>query len=145
VSDLTTLLDKQEITEICYRYAMSIDSRDWTGLSNCFALDAVAHYEGLPDCHDYQAIEDTCRGALTPLTASQHLIGNVVATVHGDTADCVCYFQAQHVKQGTEGGDNLIIAGRYRDEFVRTGSGWRIAVRNLDVMWVEGNPVVLHA
>src|ERR1700712_2494754 len=110
MADLNTLLDKQEITEVCYRYALSIDSRDWAELSTCFTADAVAHYQGLPDCNDYQAIEDTCKGALTPLTASQHIISNVVATVHGDGADSVCYFQAQHVKDGADGGNNFIIA-----------------------------------
>jgi 3-phenylpropionate/cinnamic acid dioxygenase small subunit len=145
VSDLKALQDKQEITEICYRYALSVDNRDWAGLANCFIAEAVAHYEGLPDCPSYQAIEDTCRGALTPLTASQHLIGNVVATVHVDTADCVCYFQAQHVKTGTEGGDNFIIAGRYDDQLVRTPDGWRIRERRLQAMWTDGNPAVVGA
>ena len=141
--DLSTLLDKQEITEICYRYALSIDGRDWAGLAQCFTPDAVAHYQGLPDCMSYQAIEDTCRGALTPLTASQHLITNVVVTLEGDAATTVCYFQAQHVKDGTPGGDQFIIAGRYRDDFVRTEGGWRIKERNLDIMWSSGNPSVV--
>ena len=93
----------------------------------------------------YQAIEDTCRATLTPLTASQHLIGNVTVTLDGDAADCVSYLQAQHVKTGTPGGDNFIIAGRYRDRFVRTDEGWRIQERRLDGMWTAGNPAVLES
>jgi ketosteroid isomerase-like protein len=143
VSDLTDLLDKQAITETCYRYGIALDSRDWTTLARCFTPDACAYYEGLPPSVGYQVIEDTCRAVLTPLTASQHLIGNVTVTLDGDAADCVSYLQAQHVKAGTPGGDNFIIAGRYRDRFVRTDEGWRIRERRLDGMWTAGNPAVL--
>lgn len=139
MADSTTLSDKQEITEVCYRYAHAVDSRDWEALAACFTPDADAHYEGLPDCVGYPAIEATCRNALEPLSASQHLIANVVATPNGDTADSVCYFQAQHVRDEAQ----LIIAGRYRDRLVRTADGWKIAERNLDVMWRQGTPGLL--
>ena len=120
MSDLAELLDKQAITETCYRYGIALDSRDWAALARCFTPDAGAYYTGLPPAVGYQAIEDTCRATLTPLTASQHLIGNVTVSLDGDAADCVSYLQAQHVKTGTPGGDNFTIAGRYRDRFVRT-------------------------
>jgi len=143
VSDLTALVDKQEITETCYRYGIALDSRDWAGLARCFTPDARAYYTGLPPAESYRAIEDTCRATLTPLTGSQHLIGNVTVTLEGDSANCICYLQAQHVKTGTPGGDNFIIAGRYRDRFVRTDEGWRIQERHLDIVWTAGNPAVL--
>jgi ketosteroid isomerase-like protein len=144
VSDLAELLDKQAITETCYRYGIALDSRDWATLATCFTPDAGAFYTGLPPALGYQAIEDTCRATLTPLTASQHLIGNVTVTLNGDAAECVSYLQAQHVKTGTPGGDNFTIAGRYRDRFVRTDEGWRMQERHLDIMWTAGNPAVLE-
>jgi len=143
MSDWAAVQDKQDIAEVCYRYGFAVDNRDWALLSTCFTPDADAFYEGLPPCHGYQSIEDTCSAALSPLNGSQHLIGNVVATVDGDTAECTCYLQAQHVKKGAEGGDLFIFAGRYRDKLVRTAGGWRIAERHLDAMWVDGNPAVL--
>jgi 3-phenylpropionate/cinnamic acid dioxygenase small subunit len=143
MSDASTLQDKQEITELCYRYGMAVDNRDWALLATCFTPDAEAFYEGLPPCPNYQAIEDTCSAALTPLTGSQHLIGNVLVDVDGDTASSTCYLQAQHVKAGTDGGDLFIFAGRYRDKLVRTEAGWRITERRLDAMWTDGNPAVL--
>ena len=114
MSDLMALQDKQEITEICYRYGLVIDGRDWAALAALFTPDADAYYLDMPPCHGYQAIEDTCRAALTPLSATQHLISNVVVRLDGDHAECSCYLQAQHVKTGTAGGDNFIIAGRYK-------------------------------
>jgi ketosteroid isomerase-like protein len=146
MSDLTDLLDKQAITETCYRYAIVLDNRDWTALATVFTPDAEAYYLDMPPCIGYQAIEDTCRTALSVLDASQHLIGNVTVTLDGDdpdSADCLCYLQAQHVKTGTEGGDNFIIAGRYLDRFVRTADGWRIKQRRLEGVWTDGNPAVV--
>jgi len=142
VSDLQALLDKQEITELCYRYALVLDGRDWTGLTAVFTPDASAFYLDKPACHGYQAIEDTVREALTPMTRSQHLISNVVVRLDGDQAESSCYLQAQHVKAGTPGGDNFIIAGRYDDKLVRTPDGWRIRERWLAMTWTEGNPAV---
>ena len=96
----------------------------------------------MPACHGYQAIEDTCRQALTPMSATQHLISNVVVRLDGDQAEASCYLQAQHVKTGTLGGDSLIIAGRYDDKLIRTTAGWRIRERRLEQIWTAGNPAV---
>ena len=145
MSDRDVLQDKQEITEVCYRYGINLDSRQWSKLRECFTEDAVADYLDMPRCEGYQAIEDTCRQALSRFTGSQHLIGNVLVTVDGDEADSVCYLQAQHVLKGTDGGDNFIIAGRYVDHLVRTPDGWRINHRRLEGIWTDGNPAVVGA
>lgn len=142
MSDLRALLDKQEITELCYRYALSLDGRDWTGLGALFTPDANAFYLDMPPCYGYQAIEDTCREALTPMSATQHLISGVVVRFDGDQARSSCYLQAQHVKAGTPGDGTFIIAGRYDDELVRTAGGWRIRERRLTLIWTSGNPAV---
>jgi len=143
--DLHALQDKQEITEICYRYGLALDRRDWAALAALFTPDTDAFYLDMPPARGYKAIEDTCRTALDPLSATQHLISNVVVRLDGDRAECSCYLQAQHVKTGTAGGDNFIIAGRYDDKLLRTPDGWRIRERRLQVMWTDGNPAVADA
>lgn len=142
---LQLLLNEREITRLCYRYGKALDDRDWERLRSCFLPDAVADYEGLERCEGYEAIERVCRGALEPLTRSQHLIGNVFPTVDGDAATSECYLQAQHVQAGTPGGDTFIVAGRYSDELVRTEGGWRIARRRLETWWTSGNAGVFGA
>ena len=142
MTDLTALQDNQEITELCYRYGLILDGRDWAGLAALFTPDASAFYLDMPPCHGYRAIEDTCRSALGSLSATQHLISNVVVRLDGDRAESSCYLQAQHVKTGTPGGDNFIIAGRYDDQLIRTPDGWRIRERRLTLSWTSGNPAV---
>ncbi len=140
--ELTVLEDKQQITELCHRYGFALDGRDWDLLRSCFLDDVVCHYGGDP-LPGYDALEQLCRATLEPLSASQHLIGNVTPVVDGDTARCICYLQAQHVRPGTDGGEQFIFAGRYTDRLVRTPEGWRIAERSLELMWSSGNPAVL--
>jgi hypothetical protein len=138
------LVDRQAIVDVCTSYALALDTRDWARLRGCFTPDAIASYGDPVALEGYEAIEVTCRRALEPLTASQHLLGNHVVEVTGDRAASVCYFQAQHIMDGLAAGTAYIVAGRYDDDFVRTPAGWRIARRTLTVMWVSGNPAVLE-
>lgn len=139
------LADRQAIVDVCTTYALALDSREWARLRTCFTDDAVANYADGSDRDGYGAIEATCRAALEPLTASQHLLGNHLVVVNGDEADSTCYFQAQHVKEGLAGGSLYTVAGRYDDRFVRTDGRWRIANRTLSVMWTTGNEAVLSS
>ena len=75
----------------------------WCVTRAVFTPDANAFYLDMPPCYGYQAIEDTCRTALEPMSATQHLISNVVVRLDGDRAESTRYLQARHVKAGTPG------------------------------------------
>lgn len=137
------LLDREAVVDVCVRYATALDRRDWTLLRACFVPDVVGDYAGFGTLRGYEEIERVCRGALEPLDASQHLLGNFVVVVHDDEAEATCYLQAQHVRLATPGGDNYLVGGRYTDRHVRAADGWRITNRRLDVTWTDGNPAVV--
>jgi 3-phenylpropionate/cinnamic acid dioxygenase small subunit len=137
------LMDREAIGAVCVRYATALDQRDWSLLAECFEPDAVGDYGDLGRLDGYGEIERTCRAALEPLTASQHLVGNIAVDLDGDAARSTCAFQAQHVRPGTPGGDLFVVAGNYRDRFVRRDDGWRIAHRRIEVVWTDGNSAVL--
>jgi hypothetical protein len=143
--DSRELADRQAVVDVCVNYALALDGRDWARLRDCFTAEAVADYSGTIN-EGYPAIEAACRAALEPLQASQHLLGNHLVTLdsgNGDGANSVCYFQAQHVKEGLPGGSHFIVAGRYDDRLIRTDRGWRIQHRTLTITWTSGNPDVL--
>ncbi len=141
---LDALFDERDICALLDRYARALDEKDWALLRTCFTEDAVALYgEALGRKDGYTAIEEACREALGRLDSSQHMLSNEEVAIDGDRATARCYLQAQHTKAGTEGGDNLTIGGIYLDEIVRTPEGWRIAQRELRILWQEGNPAVL--
>jgi 3-phenylpropionate/cinnamic acid dioxygenase small subunit len=135
-------VDERDVQQVAVRYATALDAKDWDLLRTCFRPDASIHYPFGP-VDGYDAIEQVCRRALEPLDASQHLLGNFVVQVTGDRATCSCYFQAQHVRYGSEGGDLYTVGGRYVDELVRVEAGWVIALRRLERMWISGNQGVL--
>lgn len=132
------LIDRQDIADLCSRYTFALDTRDWDLLASCFVSSPVFVHPG-GRLQGFPEILARTSAALTPLTATQHLLGNVVVQVDDDTAASTCYFQAQHVRSGTIGGDTYVIAGSYRDLLVRTAEGWRIAERVQTYMWREGN------
>jgi hypothetical protein len=147
MSDATTqaLLDRQAIADVLIRYATALDSRDWQLLTTCFTENGITDYQELGGINEGpEAIIATCHGALSGLDASQHLIANIVVELDGDRAQASCYFQAQHVYAGAEGGDNFLVGGTYRDRLVRTGDGWRIEHRTLEPTWQDGNPAVFE-
>ena len=97
-ADLQRLIDRQEIADLCVRYTFALDTRDWALLESCFtSAPAFVHPGGRLE--GFEAILARSRGALESLDASQHLLGNVIAEVDGDTARATSYFQAQHVRE----------------------------------------------
>jgi 3-phenylpropionate/cinnamic acid dioxygenase small subunit len=140
--DLQRLLDERSIVDVCIRYATAIDDRDWARLRSCFLPDAVGIYHADRTLHGADEIVETIRTAVTPLSRTQHLVGTFVVDLAGDEASSRCHLHAQHVRAGLPGGEQYVIAGRYRDRLVRTDEGWRIRERRLDRWWTKGNPAV---
>ena len=138
---LKEMQDRQEIIDLTIAYGWLLDHGPRERLDTVFTPDAVADYMGLI-CEGLPSILEKVTSALGPLDASQHIVSNQLVTIDGDTATCKCYLHAQHTVYGLEGGENMVIAGRYEDELVRTPDGWRIAFRKLISDWTEGNPNV---
>ncbi|HEU5265407.1 MAG TPA: nuclear transport factor 2 family protein [Jatrophihabitans sp.] len=139
---LRKLQDRQAIADLCVQYTTALDTKDWDLLASCFTDDPVFVHPG-GRLTGFDEILARTSAALNPLDVTQHLLGNVIVDVAGDTAQASCYFQAQHVRAGTPGGEHYIIAGRYADTLVRTGVGWRIAERVQTYAWRAGNRAVV--
>jgi SnoaL-like domain len=139
---IAALADKQEINDLVVRYSTALDTRDWKLLETCFIADPVFDADGFPPINDFQSIRDSASHALAGLDASQHYVTNIAIELDGDKASVVSYLQAQHVRSSAVGGPNLIVAGIYTDDVVRTPDGWRFSHRRLKVTWTEGNPAV---
>ena len=140
-TDRTNADDRQAIVDLTIAYTWAIDGHDWEALRDIFLPDATAML--VDERVGIESIIERISGALTPLDASQHLIGNHQVRIDGDRATCRCYMQAQHVRHGAPGGPNFIFAGTYDDEMERTPAGWRIRRRVLLNTWTEGNPAVV--
>jgi len=139
---ISELVDERDIVALALRYCRAIDTKNWDLLDEVFLPDSTAQLGSPTTLDGREAIRTRIRTALEILDDSQHLVGNHEVSVDGDRGTHRCYLQAQHIRELPEGSPNMIIAGRYEDDVVRTPDGWRIAHRTLAVMWSEGNPEV---
>ena len=124
----STLEDFHAIVNVAIAYTWALDTKNFDALQDVFATDATGTLNGV-HCDTRDAIIARISGSLLRLDFTQHLVGNHQVVVTGDTATHRCQLHAQHVKTGTEGGDNFIIGGYYDDILVRTTNGWRIQHR----------------
>lgn len=136
---LQELIDRQDITDVALRYARALDTKNFAALLQCFTSDAI-----YGERRGHAEIEAIARNALEPLDCTQHITTNFLVQVDGDTARMECYFHAQHIRHAAEAGAELIIAGTYEDQLVRTPDGWKFQSRLLHVLWRTGNPAVLN-
>lgn len=122
---------------LCVDYADIIDSRDWDRLAEVFAPDGEFHAP-LPPAQIYKGADKIIamfharpKGRLT-----HHLISNFrVRMETNDTATGTCrvllYLSDESEPETPEGRKTLPVQlmGTYRDRYMRTASGWRIAAR----------------
>lgn len=134
--------DKEAIVDLAIAYTWALDTRNFDALDDIFLPDANGMLHGI-ECTGRDAIKQRIGGAVGWFDITQHLVGNHQVTVDGDTATHRAQVHAMHVKNGTPGGDQFIVAGYYDDKLVRTPQGWRIAFRLMQGSWTSGNPGVL--
>ncbi|MGA0970500.1 MAG: nuclear transport factor 2 family protein [Ilumatobacteraceae bacterium] len=142
-SELLPDADEAAIIRLTHDYCWALDSGDYEALRQVFTPDCTARLGG--NQSNVDEVIARVSAALGPLDDSQHMVSThqirrwVDGTVTGR-----CYLHAQHIRTGVAGGDQYIVAGRYEDRYVRTDEGWRIAERELVVMWTAGNRDVVR-
>lgn len=80
------------------------------------------------------------QGFLSDLEGSQHIIGQVDIDIKGDAASGEVYFYAWHRIQENNVPKDLIVAGRYIDEYACRNGQWRIMRRRELIDWARTDP-----
>lgn len=126
-------LAKQEIYELSCRYMRGLDRLDKNLLLSVFAADAWCEY-GFVNC-EAPAFVEFAINALHEHAANQHMIGNVLIEFEGEQAFGEVYFNAYHKVPAEHGFNDVTIAGRYLDRYVREDGVWKYAYRSELVDW----------
>lgn len=135
---LQQLLDKQEIAELSHNYMRALDRLDRDLMLSVFHPDSTTDYGFFkgsgPDFVDY------AQNALKDHISNQHMIGQILIDLEGDTAFGEVYYQAFHrfLLDGLE--TDLFVAGRYVDRYERRDGTWKFAFRSELVDWVRLDP-----
>ncbi|MDA3629351.1 nuclear transport factor 2 family protein [Saccharopolyspora oryzae] len=139
--------DRNAVTDVVNRYAYALDTRQWSSLDEVFAADAVARY-GSPEAsplHGREEIVASIRSHLDGCGPSQHLLGNHLVEISGDTATAICKARVFHYGAGTRSElPPYECFGVYRDHLRREPAGWRITDRTFDVHLAIGDIEVLQ-
>ncbi|QTV80481.1 nuclear transport factor 2 family protein [Microbacterium sp. NIBRBAC000506063] len=132
---LRWLEDERAIIRRLYRYGHCIDyglEEEW---AECFTSDGVFEVKRThPPGHVYQGRQQLLEFARShtraPANFHKHVVVDPMIEVNGDRATAVSYFVRLDVIDATP---VVRTFGRYRDTFRRTGAGWRIEHRTVEV------------
>ena len=131
--------DRLAILELLARYTRGVDRADLDQLNALWADGAIVDYgDGPNDARTWAA------GLVAALRRhflrTQHMLGQSIIDLHGDTAEAETWCQAYHEMETPDGRIEIIVGGRYLDRLVRTADGWRIAHRRYVLDWNQNGP-----
>lgn len=131
------------IEQLLNRYCHKLDRGDVRGVMSLFAADAVLipEYEGKDEHAGTAAIEAWysrySSRARESTTGLRHKISTAMIDVDGDSAESVCYLDADSVDPA---GARSLAGGRYEDKLVRRDGQWLFRERRIIVEYVSTFP-----
>ena len=137
-SEIRDLAARRDIQDALCRYMRGQDRLD-PGLHR-----SAFHDDAWVDCGLMSGSADEfvsfAQGLLADFDGSQHLIGQVQITVDGDKASGEVYFFAWHRMHEDGVAKDLMVAGRYIDEYACRDGEWRILRRREIIDWARTDP-----
>ncbi len=133
--------DRFEISELLDTYAAGVDSRDWDLVAGVFVADAVLDYTGTGGLAGSPAeVIPWIERGLSRFSQTQHVIANRRIRVDGDEASSTALLF--NPMTFADGGDLLLVGGRYETRYRRTPQGWRIVEHMVSMAWMHRLPAV---
>lgn len=136
---LANLLAKDQILKAVHAYIAGQDRLDPALQRSAFHDDAYVDcgvFAGGPD--EYVAFAQ--KALASQYEASHHLLGQVTIEVEGKHASGEVYFIAWHRQGSGAEAMDVLISGRYIDEYEDRGTGWKIAARREIMDWGRKEP-----
>jgi uncharacterized protein (TIGR02246 family) len=130
------LLDREHIRDTLYRYASTIDVKDWQGLRNLFASDAAITMVGGAKTQGADAIVEYIRHRCRKRGWQHHLLSVYHIELKGDEASALTY-HTSHQKTDGKPEHILQLVARYRDRLRRIDGAWKIVEKEMELGWFE--------
>lgn len=141
---LRALLDRSEIADLIARSLVAIDEGRFDDLRTIYTEDASASAPG-GQARGRDAIVAQVNRNHTPERRTQHLVGDVVVDLDGDSAQARTNVIAAFAPSAPDGTSPLAPARQvaigtvYRHRAVRTPEGWRLSGVEITPLWVDGS------
>ncbi len=132
------LIERQAVEDLLYRYASTIDAKDYSGLRSTFADDAVGQYGDAPEMHGADVIVKWIQEMCVDQGFQHHLINvyHVDLDLDAGEASALTYHTSHQIRRD-DPDTVLLIVGRYRDRAKRIAGEWKILDKRMEVGWVE--------
>jgi 3-phenylpropionate/cinnamic acid dioxygenase small subunit len=134
------LVDRQQIADTLYRYASSIDDKDYVTLRSLMVDDAVGKYGDAPAIEGADQIVKWIDEATQDRAWQHHKLTvyhvDIDIDIDGDEARALTY-HTSHQTTVDDPDTVIVIVARYRDVLRREGGTWKIADKRMEIGWVE--------
>jgi uncharacterized protein (TIGR02246 family) len=133
---LQGVVDREAIRTTLYRYASTIDVKDWDGLRQVFAEDAHITMVAGVETRGAEAIVEYIKHRCRKRTWQHHLLSVHQVDLDGDEASALTYHTSYQTSEGKP--DTVLqLVARYRDRLRRTSRGWLIVEKAMELGWYE--------
>lgn len=132
------MLDNFALQHLAWTYCHAVDRRDFALLRSLYHDDAFDDHGPMfrGGADEFVA---WLPSILATWGATSHVIDNMLFLIEGDHAEGELTATAYH--RTKDGGRELIIHGRYIDQYKKRQGAWRYFRRSLVLDWVEDRPV----
>ena len=135
-ASLQALQDRNDISDVLYRYSASVDSFDTEGVRSALADDIWAQYGNSDPVVGGDALAKWIADATATIIWQHHLLNVYEVNIDGDQATALSYLTSYQVfKENPDAA--IILVARYHDELRRTPAGWRVSKRIMELLWGE--------
>jgi len=143
--DATQLADRLAIHDLSDGYADATDRRDPVAFAALFLPDAtlsIIRDGAEPSVYaGHERLAEIPR-LLERYRLTLHVVTNHHCSIDDDEARGGAICQAHHLVDRDDGStSDLVLTIRYRDGYARTPVGWRIATREVHILWTSTEPV----
>ncbi len=135
-SAVQELLDRQRITDTLYRYASTIDDKDYAGLREVLADDVVGTYGDFPTIRGADELVGWIDGMTKDKAWQHHKLTVYHVDIEGDEARALTY-HTSHQTTTNDLDTVIVIVARYKDVLHRDGGRWKIADKVMEIGWIE--------
>ncbi len=122
------MLAERSIYRNLVAFARAMDERDWDAFAGFTSEDMTASM-GRGELQGRDTIVRFMRSFLVHCGPTQHLLGNVIIDVDGDSAKSSAYVHDMHLGSGDQSGLRFYTLGKYYDEWKKIDDGWRMVRR----------------
>ncbi|GKY87047.1 nuclear transport factor 2 family protein [Sinisalibacter aestuarii] len=133
-----TANDVHAIIRLMNEYSWALDNNDWDELRRCFAVPMQFLASTMAPVRDVEVLIAGLSSRAGTFAHRRHMQSNGFVRVDGDRAFYTGNMMNPRVQAEKSDHEFFLAGGYYRNEFIRTDAGWKIAIKCWQDVYSEG-------